>query len=986
MRFLVLTITFLILLVSYQPTVNAATISGLNAAYAPFIISIAGPQSTETANNPNPFVDYRFNLILTSPSSQKITIPGYFAGNGSGDGSGNIWRAHFIPYETGTWQYMVSFRSGSWVNVSLDPNAGTPTGPNNQTGSFTIAAKPSTLTGMYARGVLRHVGNHYFRFQDGSYWIKGGINSPENFFGYVEFDNTQDQSGSFLHHYSAFTSHWQAGDPTWGTGKGKGIIGTLNYLSSQQVNSIYFLPMNLGGDAQDTYPFISPANTPDAKVHYDISKLSQWQLVMDHAQKKGILLHVVLSEQEEPNENWLPGRTELSNMRKLYYRELISRFGHFPAIQWNLGEEANYSVGIMEQFSEYIKALDWQQHPIAFHTHHPNNNGGLNKLRSTWGNKHFSSTSIQYRPTDTNSYAEEIFRSSYASGYPLPAMMDENNTGSPPGGLSSSNIHELRKSILYDAYFSGGQVEWFFGFDDHTMEDFASREPMYRYTWLARKFMQQYLRFWEMEPRDDLVQGVSSPYGGAQVYAKPGEVYAIYLPSGSTTGKINLTGVPALNASWHDPRNDVAPIPAPALAGGDWRDLPPPPNSKSEDWILYLTNPNAPTPNPTTPPSQAFKEANGLIVIQPENHTLVTGWKKGTSVAGHTGNGYILWNGDDQSTPGNGLISYQLNIASPGRYLINLRSNKKDPNASEDNDVWMRVDSGQWYKTYNGNQQINQWNWNTQYEIVQHQDIPAAFADFTSGLHTLSLSGRSNGFYIDRIHLYLPNLITDPFSTSHPESPLVSALPASQTLVNPSFETGSYMPWFIGPGMDQIYTHVVDCQQWGNCRDGRYYAKLTRGASGDAYIASDWFDVGSSVTDKTFKLQFDVKSHKTTMPIRYMSIQRYPKVNDWDNVTVPMPTFEASTTWKTITSYLTFPQTTNGNTSSQIRVVLRPPETTEPVYYDNIRLTHSLGPSESDSDYDADDDVDILDLLSLKKTFSQLNIFHFSLLTYFFNR
>jgi len=39
---------------------------------------------------------------------------------------------------------------------------------------------------------------------------------------------------------------WQSGDPDWGNGKGKAIIGALNYLASQHVNSIYFLPMNIG--------------------------------------------------------------------------------------------------------------------------------------------------------------------------------------------------------------------------------------------------------------------------------------------------------------------------------------------------------------------------------------------------------------------------------------------------------------------------------------------------------------------------------------------------------------------------------------------------------------------------------------------------------------------------------------------------------------------------------------------------------------------
>jgi len=115
-------------------------------------------------------------------------------------------------------------------------------------------------------------------------------------------------------------------------------------------------------------------------------------------------------------------------------------------------------------------------------------------------------------------------------------------------------------------------------------------------------------------------------------------------------------------------------------------------------------------------------------------------------------------------------MEYKINITKPGRYLIKLRSNKKNPNASEENDVWLKVDDGTWYKTYNGHPSSNQWVWNTQYEIVHHENIPEAYADLTTGIHSLYLSGRSKGFYIDRIHLYLPNIVNDPLNLDHPES------------------------------------------------------------------------------------------------------------------------------------------------------------------------------------------------------------------------
>ena len=73
--------------------------------------------------------------------------------------------------------------------------------------------------------------------------------------------------------------------PTWKDGKGKGLIGAINYLSSKGANSMSFLPYNAGGDGDNVWPFVDR----DDKFHYDVSKLDQWQIVFDHAQPRGFI-------------------------------------------------------------------------------------------------------------------------------------------------------------------------------------------------------------------------------------------------------------------------------------------------------------------------------------------------------------------------------------------------------------------------------------------------------------------------------------------------------------------------------------------------------------------------------------------------------------------------------------------------------------------------------------------------------------------------
>src|SRR5690606_8458592 len=129
---------------------------------------------------------------------------------------------------------------------------------------------------------------------------------------------------------------WKPGDPTWKGGKGKGMIGALNYLAGRGVNAFSFIPYNAGGDGDNVWPFASH----DDKLHYDCSKLDQWAVVFDHAQALGLYLHFKMQEQENDDDGpaSLDGG-DLGPERKLYCRELVARFGHELALNWNLGEE-----------------------------------------------------------------------------------------------------------------------------------------------------------------------------------------------------------------------------------------------------------------------------------------------------------------------------------------------------------------------------------------------------------------------------------------------------------------------------------------------------------------------------------------------------------------------------------------------------------------------------------------------------------------------
>ena len=81
------------------------------------------PSASETAAT---FRDHRLDVTFThAATGTKMTVPGYFAADGdaadSGATSGNVWRVHFNPPETGQWTWQASFRTGGDVAVAGAP-------------------------------------------------------------------------------------------------------------------------------------------------------------------------------------------------------------------------------------------------------------------------------------------------------------------------------------------------------------------------------------------------------------------------------------------------------------------------------------------------------------------------------------------------------------------------------------------------------------------------------------------------------------------------------------------------------------------------------------------------------------------------------------------------------------------------------------------------------------------------------------------------
>ena len=554
-------------------------------------LTFDGPQSSETAR-PNPFLHYRLDVTFVNDSTA-LVVPGYYAGDGQGGVEGNKWRVHFSPPEAGAWTWFASFRAGFNVNISTNPQAGRPTACDGATGSFGVLESDKVSPDFRApgNGLLVNRGHHYLTFGgSGRPWIKGGPDIPENLLGYVGFENTPNAGHSFVAHIA----DWRPGDPDWGDGQGKAIIGAFNYIAANGGNSVYFLPMNIGGDGKDTFPTIGPYE----KTRYDNSKLLQWEIVFQHAQSLGVFLHFQLAETEQANENYHDDGA-LGSERKLYYRELIARFGHHNGIEFNLGEENDYGTQRRVEFARFIKTIDPYDHPVSAHTH-----GGkeestydpfIDKLRA--GEEvGIDMTSFQGGKSRKamSTLMERFRRLSAEVAHPWVMSYDEPQTIHNDKTDEQRGYAMARRFKMWPAYMGGGGgFEWYVQQDggghsfDHRIENFADMDLALRWCGYARDFL-YHLPLLETEPNHDLAQAAR---GETYVLAKVGNAYAIYNDTCGEGFRLDLLNAPGtFHVRWFDPRNGgpLRQSNITTIAGGAIRSLGNAPSDLDKDWACLV--------------------------------------------------------------------------------------------------------------------------------------------------------------------------------------------------------------------------------------------------------------------------------------------------------------------------------------------------------------------------------------------------------------
>ena len=571
-------------------------------------LTFDGPQTSETAE-PNPYFNYRLDVTFTGPSGQDMTVPGFYAADGNagrtGADRGNKWRVYFSPNEVGTWSWKVSCRSGKDVSIAKNPQAGKPWKPlDGSSGTFEVVESDRTGRDFRSpdKGLILNRGHHYLTFASGKPFLKGGPGVPENMLGYYGFDNTRSNNKRgplyenippeeiYLHRFAGHTQDWEPGDPDWDRNDGpeatrknagRNYIGMLNFLGRQHgVSSLYIMMMSVEDDGDDTYPTIAHAD----KEHYDVSKLDQWEIVFTHADRVGIFSHMLLCESSNDRYYSSEGKT-LGRIRKLYFREMLARFGHHLAFQLDLGEENDFTNEQLQEQAAWLKMLDAYDHPVATHNR-------TKELIPRWtalvGDANFDMTAVQadFGNQEIYKFIKEWREKSAAAGNPLVISGDEIH-----GTMTDYDKGRVEK--MWPWYISGGGgYEWYLKKPenhnyDQVIDDYRITKTMPKHIGIAVNELIK-LPLLEMAPHNELLVDMPKGY----CLAQPGVVYAIYDQRKGTSFQLDLSGIEGtFTVQWLNPRE-----------GGDWQtgsvkivkgggivDLGQAPNTLDQDWCCIVS-------------------------------------------------------------------------------------------------------------------------------------------------------------------------------------------------------------------------------------------------------------------------------------------------------------------------------------------------------------------------------------------------------------
>jgi Domain of unknown function (DUF5060) len=552
----------------------AGTMQGEFKVWNKLTLAFVGPSTAEFGSSErgpygplDTFKDFRTDVTFTHIGTGiTFVVPGYFALDGNAANSigktqdGSVWLTHFVPNYPGDWSWSVSFRQGE----NCSPNGGGESAGyfDGVAGKFFVdVADPLEVmkdNDLRKKGKLQYVGRSQLMFAGSEeYYLKAGPESPENILAYSGFDNTPSSNG-FVKSYSAHIADYVAGNPTWSNGNGTGIIGAMNYLASTGVNTISVTALTVDGPDGNVHPYNDPKVS---KYSYDVSKMAQWEVVFDYAERLGMTIRFTFSDSETDD---LLDNGETLEERKTFYREMIARFGHHLGLIWDLGEDISNVDEIIAR-STYIKSIDPYSSPIMVQTPAIAQDS---VYKSLYGQQSIDVVSASgSSASDVAAKTTEFMTASEAAGKPFVVSAD---------GIETT-------AALWANIMSGGMGgQLYFGAtDDLALQDFKTKSTLLTESALAIGFFAKYrIPFKEMK---------STAGTGFVSLSDSSKTVVTYKYAGTATLSVALPGTSSYSVIWYDPLTGAATLGTSIVGAGALPvSIGAPPSSPDAAWVALI--------------------------------------------------------------------------------------------------------------------------------------------------------------------------------------------------------------------------------------------------------------------------------------------------------------------------------------------------------------------------------------------------------------
>ena len=486
----------------------------------------------------NPFTDASVNgWFEASGTNKRWQVEGFCD---SPDGS--IYRIRFVPPAAGDYKYSVSYRQGAFEKT----NTGVFHAVENQ------RRGPIRVDPAYPwHFIWEGTGEHYFFNGTTAYWLTGWKDERI-------IRNSIDR----LHRLK---------------------VNRIRVTIAGRSNIFFGEPVMTAGNYTNL-PTPWPAERPNDFTHpdfdysrFDIPFWQKFERMLKYARDKDVIISVVL----DMNDNKVHPDAGSEDERR-YIRYLVARFSAFSNITYDLGDDlegyrdekwAHEAGTLIESWDPY--------HHLA--TSHP-----IKTIYQDRASEWFGFTSYQDWSRQQHALMLASRELQKKTGRVIPQTNEEYGyedhypKWAAPGSDSADVLRRTAWDIVMaGAYQTAGETcrrgtniapdtggGWMNGRGDDTMTMFLGYGHMV-------DFFTSF-DWWKTEPHDDLVDR------GIWCLAKPGELYAMYLPNG---GKVTVKlDAGTYDAMWFSALSGET-ISLPAAAGPAWTS---PEAPDDNDWALLL--------------------------------------------------------------------------------------------------------------------------------------------------------------------------------------------------------------------------------------------------------------------------------------------------------------------------------------------------------------------------------------------------------------